>query len=321
MALGFGYNAWLGFGTESTYGTPVTRTAFLEINSESLVAEDDVVDGNSTFSLTKDKDNFTQGRKKVGGNVEFDVRQQGAETLFKHALGSHGYTAIGTGTASGTEHTFGIADALPTGLTMEVNRDVCSFVYHGCKINELTLNGDNEGILKASASIIAEDEGTSAASTPSFSTSSYYKFSQCVLNVAGGTRNARTFNITLNNNLTDDRYHLGARTIKEPQRAGRVEVSGEIEMEFDGTTDWSMFNTAGTAAFSATYTGDTLNGTVANKLQVNCPYIRFTKATPTVSDSGMIMLTVPFQGYSDGSTTALRPLNVVIRSLTNGTDV
>jgi hypothetical protein len=321
MAIGFGYNAWLGHGSEATYGTPVTRVGFLEINSESLAAEDDVVDGNSTFSLTKDKDNFTQGRKKVGGDIEIDVRQQGFESILKHSFGTHSYTAIGTIAAHGTEHTFGMADTLPTGLTLEVNRDVCSFVYHGCKINQLTINGDNEGILKATASIIAEDEGTATASTPTFSTSSYYKFSQCVLNVASGTRNARSFNVTLNNNLTDDRFHLGSRYIKEPQRAGRVEVSGEIEMEFDGTTDWSMFNTAGTAAFTATYTGDTLSGTIANSLAISCPYIRFTKATPSVGDSGMITLTVPFQGYSDGSTTALRPMNVVVRSLTNGTDV
>lgn len=321
MALGFGYNAWLGFGTESTYGTPVTRVSFLEINNESLAAEDDVVDGNSTYSLTKDKDNYIQGRKKVGGGIEFDLRNQGAETLLKAALGTHSYIAAGTDAADGTTHTFGIADALPTGLTMEVNRDVCSFVYHGCKINELTLNGDNEGIVKASATIIAEDEGTATASTPTFSTSDYYKFSQCVISLASGTRNAKGFSITLNNNLTDDRFHLGSRYIKEPQRAGRVEVSGEIELEFDGTTDWTMFNSAGTGAFTATYTGDVITGTITNNMVITCPYIRFTKATPNVSDSGPISLTLPFQGYSDGSTTALRPLNITLTNLTNGTDV
>lgn len=321
MALGFGYNSWLGFGTESTYGTPVTRTKFLEINSETLAAEDDVVDGNSTFSLTKDKDNFTQGRKPVGGGIEFDVRQQGAETLFKYALGTHSYTAVGTDASYGTSHVFGMADTLPTGMTFEVNRDVCSFVYEGCKINELTVNGDNEGILTASATIIAENEGTATASTPTFSTSSYYKFSQCVLQVASGTRNARTFSVTLNNNLTDDRFHLGSRYIKEPQRAGRPEVTGEIEMEFDGTADWTTFNSAGTAAFEAKYTGDQIIGTVYNTLTLSCPYIRFTKATPNVSDSGMITVTMPFTAYSDGTTPTTRPLYVTMVNTTNGTDV
>jgi len=321
MSLGFGYNSWVGVGTEATYGTPVTRTNFLEINSESLTAEDDVVKSNSVYWLTDDVDNYCQGRKKIGGGIEFDVRVQGAESILKSAFGTHSYIANGTSVDGGTLHTFGIADAVGSPLTMEVNRDVASFVYHGCKINSLTLNGGNEGMLTASADIIGEDEGTTAVSTPSFSTSKYWCFSQCALTIDSGTRSVTGFNVTLNNNLTDDRYHLGSRFMKEPQRAGRVSVTGDITVEFDGTTDWSTFNSAGTAALVAKYTGDTLTGTIANYLQVTIPYMRFTGMPINVSDSGRIMYTIPFEGLSDGTGVDSRPLKIELSNLTNGTDV
>jgi hypothetical protein len=321
MSLGFGYQGWVGIGSESVYGTPVTSAKYLEFNTESIAVADDVVEGNSVYSLTKDADNFCQGQKKVGGAIEFDVRVQGFESILNHAFGT--VTTVENGTASlhGSTHTYGIADTTPTGLTLEINRDVCAFQYHGAKINTLSFKGDNAGILTASVDFIAEDEGTKVATTPTFSTSKYFNFSQCALTIASGTRNVEGFNVNLNNNLTDDRFMLGGRYIKEPQRAGRVTVDGDVTLEFDGTTDWTTFQSAGTGALVATYTGDLIQGTIYNYLKITCPYVRFKGVPINIGDTGRIRVTIPFEGYSQGSTTALRPMKIELSNLTNGTDI
>lgn len=308
MALGFGYNAWIGAGTESVFGTPVTRAQFIEVNSETLGAEDDVVKGNSVYNSAYDVDNYRQGRKKVGGGLVYDLRREGSEMILENAMGTVAFAALGAGGTS-YQRTYTIPDVIGTSLSIEVNRDAASFIYHGVMVNEFTISGDNEGIVQMSIDgVIAEDEGTVSPSTPTFSTSKYWMFQDVAVSLAGGTRSIIDWKVSVNHNLTDDRYFQGSRYIGMPKRAGKLEVSGELTLEFDGTTDWNNFQSAGTQALAIALTGDTMDGTVKQGFTVNCPIIRFTKAVPNVSDSGRIMYTIPFEAFADGT---IKPMNIV----------
>jgi len=317
MSLGFGYNAWAGVGTETTYGTPTARQQFVEINSEGMAAADDVVTGNSVYNSAYDIDNIRQGRKVVAGNFSFDLRREGAELLLKYAMGTVAFGTLGVG-GTCIQRTYTIPDTLGTSLCLEINRDAASFLYDGVKINEFTINGDNQGIVTVDMSVIAEDEGTIAVSTPSFSTSKYWMFQDAGLTYGGTTKCIRDWKITVNQNLTTDRYCWGSRFTKEPQRAGKLEVTGEMTVEFDGTSDWNQFQSMGTGALAATYTGDTLDGTVKESFVVTCPKTRFAGGVPQVGDSGMIMATIPFVAYSDGT---VKPANIVmVNSVLSGTN-
>jgi len=307
MAQGYGYDAWVGMGTEATYGTPQDRLQFLEVNSVDIAAQDDVVEGNSIYNVAMDIDNIAQGRKKVAGNMSFDLRKQGNELFFKYAMGTLGTATLGAG-GTAVERTWTIPNALGTSLCLEVDRGAANFLYHGVKVNEFTINGNNEGIATVDASFIAEDEGTVSTSTPSFSTSDYWQFSNAAFTYGGVTKNVRDFKITVNQNLTDDRYHWGSRMTREPLRAGRLSTSGEFTVEFDGTVEWNNFQSMGTGALVATYTGDVLDGTVAEKFIITCPKVRYSGGTPPVSDSGMILQTIPFVAYGDGT---VMPINIV----------
>jgi hypothetical protein len=318
MAYGFGYNAFVGWGTESVYGTPLgTCGNYLQINTEGLSADDDVVQGNDTYNNTVDVDNYRQGRKKVGGNISFDLRRQGGELFWKYAMGTVGTAGMAT---SGTviERTYTIPDTLGTSLYLTVNRDVNTFIYSGVKINQFTINGNSEGIATVDATVIAANEGTIGSGTPSFTTSKYWMFQDAGLTYGGTTRNIKSWKVSVNQNLADDRYHWGTRTIKEPQRAGRIEVTGEMEVEFDGSSDWNLFQSAGTAAMVATYTGDVIEGTVSEKMTITLPKVRLTGGVPNVSDSGIISYTAPFTAYGDGTT---KPLTIVtLSAVGTGTD-
>ena len=309
MALGFGYNAWAGMAAEGTYGTPAgTITDFVEINSETMVQADDVMEGNSVYRSEKDVDNYKQGRKTVAGNITMDLRYEGAEKYFEQAMGTVTSAAI-NGTLAYT-HTYSLADALLTGFTLEIDRDVANYVYEGCKINTMTLSNDNAGILQASFDLIAEDEGTMSATSPNFSTSNYFSFDEAALAYAGTAQPIQNVSLVLNNNLTTDRFQWGSRLLKEPQRAGRIEVSGEFTVEFDSTENWDDFINAGTGSLSVTYTGDTISGTSKYGLLVTLPHVRLIGGTPNVSDSGMLTATVPFTAYADGTAVTSRLMQI-----------
>lgn len=308
MALGFGYNSYIGVGTEGTYGTPATRTVFVEHNGETLAQADDVIEGNSVYRSEQDVDNFTQARKTVGGNFTLDVRYEGAEKFVLQAMGTSATTTMITGSAY--KHIFSLADDLPVGLCLEVDRDVSNFLYHGVKINTMTLSQDNTGILNASFDVICEDEGTVAATTPSFSTTDYFMFDDAVVAYDGTTQAIKSLSLSLNNSLTTDRYQFGSRLTKEPERSGRIEVTGDMEVEFDGTINWSRFKDAGTGSLSATYTGATISGTAANLFVIKCPHVRLSGGVPNVSDSGMISVTVPFKAYADGTALTSRLMQI-----------
>jgi len=308
MSLGFGFNSWAGAGTENVYGTPVTRAQFLKINSETLGAEDDVVKGNDVYNAAYDVSNFRQGRKIVGGDLACDLRREGAEMLLLNAMGTVAFASLG---AAGTSHqrTYTVPDSIGTALTLEINRDAAAFLYHGAMINEFTISADNEGIVQLSLDdIIAEDEGTVAASTPTFSTSSYWMFQDAAVSLASGTRAVIDWKVRVNQNLTDDRYFQGSRYIGQPKRAGKMEVDGELTMEFDGTTDWNNFQSAGTQALAIALTGDTMDGTVKQSLTVNCPIVRFKKGVPSTNDAGRYIYTIPFEAFASGTT---KPINIV----------
>jgi hypothetical protein len=92
-------------------------------------------------------------------------------------------------------------------------------------------------------------------------------------------------------------------------------------MEFDSLTDWTTFQSAGTGAIQAVYTGDVISGTIANKLTLNVPHARLQKVSPNVGDSGMISVSIPFKGYATGTTGATMPLQLTMINTTNGTSI
>jgi len=307
MAYGFGYGAWAGIGTEATYGTPQDRLQFLEVNSFDLKADDDVVVGNSVYNSAVDVDNLRQGKKMVSGPMEFDLRRQGHELFMKYAMGT---VAIGTTGAAGTaiQRTWTIPDVLGTSLCVEGCRDLLTHLYHGVKINSFTINGQSDGPITISADCIAEDEGTCAASSASFSTSKYWMIQDAAVSLFGTAKNVRDWSVTVNQNLTADRFHSGSRYLKEPQRAGRIEVSGQLTLEFDGTNEWQQFQSMGTGALAITLTGDAIDGTLTEAYTINCPKIKLNAGAPPISDSGLITYSMPFTAYADGAT---KPINIV----------
>jgi hypothetical protein len=307
MALGFGYGSWVGFGVESTWGTAVTRTKFYEFDSESMQFDMGYIDkpsvrGVSAFRVVKKK-------KDVSGAIDFAVPYSNMELLFKHALGTNNTTGAGPYT-----HAITLAQALPVGLSLEVNRDAAnvgagsSWLYEGCQIDAMTLSHEPEGFLMASCEFVGEDSSNVTVSTPTFGTFDGISWDELAVTVDGSPVQIASYELKLNNNLAKDRFRLGSRTRKGFGRAGQREVTGTIKLEYDAkaASDYFRVNSESPVAVVFTYTSGSKTLTITILAY-------FTGKDPNVDSAGPIPLELNFKSraLTEGSELAITFVNSV----------
>jgi len=311
MAQGYGYKGYVGFGTESTWGSAAgtANYSFVELNAgaDGLDVTEERLHTASVYSLNMDKDQMAKGPISVAGDLSFDMRYEGFEKLFKCAFGS-----VDTTQPEGTDvdvyqHEFTIADTLGTGLTIEIGKDASAFQATGCMINNLTFDITNTGFLGLTVGIIGKDIGTAGTVSPSFPTAPLVVFSEGTVSYAGTATDVETASITLNNNLSDDRRYIGSRTIKQPLRSGKIEVTGTFTINFTSVNEYDDFRDAQERALQLKFEGATISGgTSPYTVQIDCPYIRLTGGLPKIDDEGPIKVELPFKAYSDGTDKELK---------------
>ena len=422
----------MGIGVESSWGTPVTPTIFIELNSESLKKDIEPTHSEAIPAIYRDNDEFAQGGITISGDIEFEMRYEGMETLIKNAMGSvstaeastfvvsssnkyfdfkedGGSALVGTvaeatypigssdavsgslceaiktaleATGSGTysvsystttqfvtiavsgavaatqflwktgthgsdntddhigtllgfddtadgasaassvgtiqiqpvyTHTFSLADELPEGLTLEVDRDVTAFTFEGCKINTMDMNIEAAGFLKCSMGISGEDATTGSATSQTLPTSPLVVFSEGAVTYGGSSINVKSASFTLDNVLKTDRKFIGNRLIAEQQRDGKIDVTGTFSIDFESTDQYDDFVAATERALVLTFTSTSEIKTGQNyTITITFPKIRLTEAAPIPSNEGVINLDLPFRAYATDSST--REFNLVINN-------
>jgi hypothetical protein len=421
MVLGLGFKGGIiGLGEESEWGTSVVRTKFFEINSDGLVVEEDRLHSEAIPQVYSDINEVSQSNINAGGEVEAEIRYQGHELLFKHAMGSistsevasfvvsaankyidfkedagselnatvaestyimgaddsvsgslceaiktalesagsgtyavsfstvtnkitiavsggasavqflwktgtHGSdntddhigtligfddTADGSSVASDTgdnavqpvyAHTFSLADELPTGLSVEIDRDSNGFLYAGGKINTMALTLEQGGFLMGTFGIVAKDQTTVSVTSATLPTSGLVNFSQGAIIYGGQSKDVTTFNFTLNNNLKTDRRFIGSRYIKEPKRSDKIDVSGTFTIEFESLTEYNNFRNFTSAILNLVFTGTEIKAGYSYTMTINFPITKLTSGNPIISDEGPIMVELPFKAYATDS--------------------
>jgi len=312
MAQGFGDNSWIGVGAESTFGTAVARSKFFEFLSESIKLDQ----GREARSSLRGRSKNRRGQKKksVGGSFEMQMQVNGMETLLKHALG-----AVSTSGAGPYTHTFTLARSLPTGLSVEVNRDssnigsTSSFLYEGCQISKVTFKHEPGAFLHATFEIVGEgDASLVSVSTPTFATFvgwDWVNFS-CAINGVATTIKSLD-ELILDNNLATDRYVLGSNKRRGFGPAGARSVTGKITLEFDSLTALNHFRNQNNYGIGFTWTD---GGT--SSIVITVTNAEFTEGDPTVADAGPIHIQLGFEGYL--SSTEGDEFNIVLINDTAG---
>jgi len=231
----------LAIGLETTFGTEVTPTDYIEI-------KDNGIENNLNSELVDDTSNTRQGMKKsttgqkeVGGDISAYLYPDNQAWFIMGVLGTWS-----SETASGEtivyEHTITQADTLPS-FTLQQDRGTDIVRWKGVKFNSFTITWSNNKA-EISVNAIAKDEETGASYTPTNTDSNPFTFDQCTVKFGTDLTDAAGNNATdviegefMYDNQAEARYASGdgtATAIKIDPKVAIGKFTGKLF--FDDTT-------------------------------------------------------------------------------------
>lgn len=307
MATGTGLDRQVGYAAETTYGTGVTVTRFLPAVSDTMSKQNTHTESGAQIAGAQvlRSTQWKQGDSAVGGDISHELYDQSIGLLFRAAFG----TVDTSGTAVPYTHTF-----WPTtpsvSFTTQVGRPttygtVVPLTYTGCKIQSWELAASAGEIVTWGMTVVAQEEtvGTALASASYSSSLTPWHARYGTLTVDGTAVRVRSWSLSGNNNLTEDRRYVGATIIQEPLRGNLAEFTGSFEAEWGNLGTAS--STYGTALYNKYLTGaegtlvfGLVSGTLSGTITAN---VRFDGDTPNNGDNGITMHTVPFKCITPGT--------------------
>lgn len=325
MATGSGLDAQIGFGQESTVGTAVTPTRFVEFDSESLKLDPTWQEPKGLRVGVKAKRASRVRRSRVGvtGDVTMDLPTLGAGMLIRNCLGSTTTaTTLISGSAYKQVHVPG--DFRGLGLTIQVGRPepstgtVKPFTYSGCKVTKWELNiKDND-----TPSLKLSFDGRNEATATALATASYlagtttYDFSQATTFKLGGTATTasgettiasgvqvstivKEFTLSGTTPFATDRYGLGNGGLKAEQLENATPTyTGKLTAEFNAAELYALYTANTTTALQLDLVGAAIGATFQT-FSIILPAIKLKGAAPNVSGPDIVMASVDFEVYND----------------------
>lgn len=296
-------SSYIGLGRESTYGTAVAASAFLEILEESVkLSAGQTAKGTlRTASVLR----TVLNKKSVEGSIKVPVSYGGFEMILKDALGTVGTAGVGPYT-----HTFTLLNAIPAlPLTLRVKRAAITaneYVYPGVHIPKLTFSCVPEGQLEATIDILGREESSIGAnSSATYTSSDYVQWNQMTTCTVGGvTVNAQSFELTIENPIDGDSHKLGSLVRQLPTRSGHRKISGKFEIEFEDTTHYNYFKNNTENAVVVTFTSST------HSISFSLPNVFWTGDTPVVDKVGPFKQIMNFEAKATAENNELTITNV-----------
>lgn len=326
-------DASIGLATESTYGTGVTVTRFLEFTDESLNWNKNIKQGQG---LRVGGRVARSARRVVpsadaSGDVTMECISKGMGLVWNACLGSSTSTLV-SGTTFQQVHTLGDT---PPSLTVQkglpqAGGTVDPYTFLGAMVSQWTLNFPNADIATLQFSLDAKDVTTATAyATPSYpATPSLFHFANGT--IASGTLTSPTAtalatgtttvadvrggSVQVNNNLATDRLNFGGAGRKSKPTVGLREITGSLTVEYDVSTWRDAVLQETPMALILTFTGAALSSGTET-LQVVIPEIKFDSPLSQANGTDLITTDLSFAGLDN--LTAAQPIWVVCRTSDN----
>lgn len=293
--------SFIGIGKETTFGTEVAATEFIEFNSESIKRNGGQT--NKPTLRTASPLRAVPNKVSIDGSFTFPMSFGSNGLLLKYAMGANNTTGAGPYT-----HALSLATALTTPLTIAVKRGDVSgneYAYNGCFIPKMTWSIQPEGQLECTVDVLGREEVIRANSTPTYTTTEYIHWDMFSFTLAGNPINVQSFELSLENPLQGDTHYLGSLYRQLPTRGGARKVSGSIEFEFESTTHYNYVVDRTENAIVAAFQG------TSHSLEFSLPNVFWTGDTPNISEVGPIKQKLNFEARatSDGNELAIELVN------------
>lgn len=312
-----GLAAQLGIGVESTWGTCVAPTRYMEILNESLKLDIQRVESGGLRAGRRFTRAYHENRKGAGGSISLEVPTKGFGLIAKHILGAVATTTPVGGTLS-RDHTATPGDLDAKSFSVQVGRPdlggtVRPFDYTGVKIMSAEFSNSVDQILTCSLTLDALNEATDQTlGTASYPTGlSQFFFAGAKLTLDGVDTDVKDFSCSISNGLKGDRYYLRDSTLKKEQIEDTAprDVTGTVNLDFNGLTAYNRFLNATEAALVARWRNPVaIESGFYPEFEISLPRVRFDGETPNVAGADVLNLAVPFKALepASGSTVSLR---------------
>lgn len=327
MATRSGLDGQFGFVAESTYGTLVTPTRFLEFDTEDFGTAPTWLEGEAIRAGRKFKRDARVGqvRKDVNGKVDLKAPTKGLGLLLKHMIGSAGAaTQIGVTTAYQQIHIPG--DHFGKSLTMQFGKPepgtgtVRPFAYLGCKCTQWEFSVSDGDHCKFSTTWDGRDEdiSTGLASASYASAAGLFNFSHATaklggtpttggspsqISVGSGVTIAaivNSFTVRGENPMAGERYGIGNAGLKaEPLENDYPTATGSFDLEFAKAEFYDVFKAGASVALDISFSTGDAGGGNPFFLGFIAPKMKLKNAKPVVSGPGLVRMSTEFEIYDD----------------------
>ncbi|MBT9255375.1 hypothetical protein KMZ30_07290 [Phycicoccus sp. KQZ13P-1] len=323
----------IGFAKESTYGTGVTPTRFLEFVDESLDFNKTIVQGKG---LRVGSRVARSGRRVVptadaGGDFSLEVASKGLGLLWEFLMGSGASALV---SASTYQQVFTFGDTMPSATFQKglprVDGTVDAYTFLGCTCDSWELEFGNADIPLLKVTTDAKDVTTGTAyATPSYpSGANLFTFaggaistgtltaptSTALASAATPLANVRSGSVKVSHNPATSRFNFGGGGRKAKPTTGMREITGSLTVEYDSTAFRDAVLNETPMSLVLTYTGGAL-GTGNETLQVVIPEAKFDGKLPAANGGELITVDMGFTGLDN--LVAAQPLWVVARTADN----
>lgn len=296
-----GFGAALGFGVESTWGTPVARTNWLRPVSVGLRRTRTKPPighlGDLSQVSTVMKEFFVES-DFAGGPISWEMAYDDSTVLLcRHAFGTNVDAGAGPFT-----HTLTLSDPPPTGLTIEQISGTpatgnMAEVFEGCLVNSAVFSVEAGKLMMAEFDIIGETSGgVVAAGSPSQNTTRerIAHNHAGTITLQGTACPVRSAKFTINRNL-ERNHELGSLFTQVP-------VPGGIELEIETTVLWQ--SSQWLTNYYADTTGNltwTFTGTSSRSLAITAHNCLITDRGAPVQTKGGILETLKLRPQADAT--------------------
>ena len=316
MAIASGLAAQIGVAAESTYGTYVAPTRFLEYNKADLKAKKNVVQGGGLAAgqVAQLGSRRVVTSVSVEGGFELEVANKGMGLLLAHLLGSSA-TPVQQGATAAYLQAHTVGDNIGKSLTIQhgvpdLTGTVRPFTFKGCKLSgaefsckvgePLTMSLDVDGRQASEVeTLVAASLATGVA-----------PFHWAQMSVKLGTFGAEAavsgvkgFSVKFDRGMASERFYAGAGGLKaEPVMNDWLKVSGSLDVDLVNKADFAdRFAADSATSLVIEFVGPLIASTYYQTFRIKVPMVFFDGDTPTVDGPDVTSGGYPFVAQLDGT--------------------
>lgn len=316
MAIGSGLAASIGFAAESTYGTYVAPTRFLEYIKADLKKKKNVVQGGGLAAgrIAQLGSRRVVTSESVEGGFELEVANKGMGLLLAHLLGSSA-TPVQQGATAAYLQAHTVGDNIGKSLTIQhgvpdLTGTVRPFTFKGCKLSGAEFSCKVGELLTMSLDVDGRQASEVETLVAASLATGVAPFHWAQMSVKLGTFGAEAavsgvkgFSVKFDRGMASERFYAGAGGLKaEPIMNDFLKVSGSIEVDLVNKADFAdRFAADSATSLVIEFVGPLIAPTYYQTFRIKLPMVFFDGDTPTVDGPDVTSGGYPFVAQLDGT--------------------